>query len=123
MFISKLKKLFRYAASGAAYASANTGRPLDWCKEPDRGLPAPDLVVYLDISPEVQNERGDWGQERYEKEEMQRKVVENFVKLADDTWVRVNASQASTEIHSKILDAAMNTINMCKAKPIKDLYE
>lgn len=41
---------------------------------PDRGLPAPDLVLYLDIPLEVAEQRGGYGQERYEKREMQQQV-------------------------------------------------
>ncbi|PBK81746.1 P-loop containing nucleoside triphosphate hydrolase protein, partial [Armillaria gallica] len=41
----------RYAFSGIA-SSASKGLPYDWCRPPDAGLPAPDLVVFLDITPE-----------------------------------------------------------------------
>lgn len=48
----------RYAYSGAAYAVANSvgtqeeSLSLEWCQQPDRGLPAPDVVIFFDISPE-----------------------------------------------------------------------
>ena len=38
----------RYAYSGVAFSSAK-GMDLDWCKACDRGLPAPDCVLYLDM--------------------------------------------------------------------------
>lgn len=38
----------RYAYSGVAFTSSK-GLDLDWCKACDRGLPAPDCVIYLDI--------------------------------------------------------------------------
>lgn len=41
----------RYAYSGVAYSSAK-GLDTQWCKSGDVGLPQPDLVVYLDMSPE-----------------------------------------------------------------------
>ncbi len=31
---------------------------MEWCKAPDRGLPAPDCVLFLDVSPEVAEQRG-----------------------------------------------------------------
>lgn len=34
---------------------------------PDRGLPAPDAVIYLHLSPEAAAQRGGYGGERYEK--------------------------------------------------------
>jgi hypothetical protein len=34
---------------------------------PDRGLPAPDAVIYLHLTPEAAALRGGYGAERYEK--------------------------------------------------------
>lgn len=34
---------------------------------PDRGLPAPDAVIYLAMTPEAAALRGGYGSERYEK--------------------------------------------------------
>ena len=42
------------------------GLSKDWCKQPDVGLPAPDLVCFLDVSEEVAVKRADFGGERYE---------------------------------------------------------
>ncbi|KAM2537325.1 hypothetical protein TB2_022904 [Malus domestica] len=42
----------RYSYSGVAFSSAK-GLDIEWCKAPEIGLLAPDLVVYLDIPPEV----------------------------------------------------------------------
>jgi dTMP kinase len=33
---------------------------LEWCKAPDRGLPAPDCVLFLDVSPDVAEQRGGY---------------------------------------------------------------
>ena len=40
---------------------------LDWCKSPDHGLPEPDLVLFIDLSPEAAAARAGYGEERYEK--------------------------------------------------------
>ena len=40
----------------------------------DRGLPAPDAVLFLDLTVEAAAQRGGYGNERYEKQEMQREV-------------------------------------------------
>jgi dTMP kinase len=58
---------------------------LEWCKNPDRGLPNPDLVLYLDISIEESMKRGEFGNERYEKKAFQEKVLEMYNKLKDDS--------------------------------------
>lgn len=56
----------RYAYSGVAFSSAKVndkGEPLldsQWCKSPDIGLPAPDCVIFLDISQEEAEKRGGY---------------------------------------------------------------
>lgn len=42
--------LDRYCFSGAAFSAAKETHTLEWCKGPDRGLPKPDIVCYLDVS-------------------------------------------------------------------------
>lgn len=55
-------------------------RSMNTCcmQAPDKGLPAPDLVLYLDISIAEAERRGGFGQERYEKRELQQKVPAAF---------------------------------------------
>lgn len=71
----------RYAYSGVAFSSAKTKEDrsttssnisgsiggecshdedltIDWCKAPDVGLPAPDAVIFLDLSQEEATKRG-----------------------------------------------------------------
>jgi dTMP kinase len=57
----------RYAYSGVAFSAAKvkevTKEPvldMEWCKAPDRGLPAPDCVLFLDLSPEEAERRGGY---------------------------------------------------------------
>ena len=47
---------------------------LQWCKAPEVGLPAPDVVLFMKLSPEAAALRGGYGEERYEKTEFQNKV-------------------------------------------------
>ena len=61
----------RYAFSGVAFSAAKPGLSLDWCRQPDRGLPKPDLVCFLDVSAKEAKVRGGYGDERYEKEKFQ----------------------------------------------------
>ncbi|KAH6916426.1 P-loop containing nucleoside triphosphate hydrolase protein [Coprinopsis sp. MPI-PUGE-AT-0042] len=58
--------------------------PFEWCRAPDIGLPSPDVVLFLDISPEKAKERGGYGEERYEKEEMQKRVREVFGRIGGE---------------------------------------
>jgi dTMP kinase len=57
----------RYAYSGVAFSAAKVDPvsgeavvPLDWCQAPDRGLPAPDCVIFLDLSQEEAEQRGGY---------------------------------------------------------------
>lgn len=70
----------RYTFSGAVYSAAkhNPTLSLQWAQSPDIGLPCPDLVVFLDLDPEEAKKRGGFGEERYEKIEMQKRVRELF---------------------------------------------
>ena len=52
----------RYAHSGVAFSSAKPSleNDLDWCKACDVGLPAPDAVIFLDLSQEQAEQRGGY---------------------------------------------------------------
>jgi hypothetical protein len=63
----------RYSYSGVAYSVAQ-GLPAEWCKGTEAGLPAPDLVVFLKLSPAAAAQRAGYGEERYENVGMQTKV-------------------------------------------------
>eukprot|EP00899_Mesostigma_viride_P019292 jgi/Mesvir1/27364/Mv07174-RA.1 len=75
----------RYAYSGVAFSAAK-GLDLEWCKAPDKGLPAPDAVLFLQIPVEVAASRGGYGEERYEKVEFQKLVTSQFARLRSSTW-------------------------------------
>lgn len=115
--------LHRYAASGAAYASAYTGKDLNWCKSPDKGLPRPDLVAFLSVSEENQMSRSNWGEERFEKHEMQVNVACNFKKLHEDNWSIIDANQNIENVHKQLLEAVLQTIKSVKHTQIQTLYE
>lgn len=56
----------RYAYSGVAFTSAkpreDKGGPLSlsWCQQPDVGLPAPDAIIFLDLSQDEAEQRGGY---------------------------------------------------------------
>lgn len=63
----------RYSYSGVAYSQAQ-GLSAEWCKASEAGLPAPDLVVFLQLSPAAAAQRADYGGELYESIQLQEKV-------------------------------------------------
>ncbi|KAJ7035045.1 thymidylate kinase [Mycena alexandri] len=95
----------RYAFSGVAFSAAK-GLDLDWCRSPDVSLPAPDVTLFLDISPEKARERGGYGEERYEKEELQRKVRTIFSKISGEfsaeKWVTVDAGRSQEDVAADV---------------------
>lgn len=70
----------RYYHSGVVYSAAkhNPSLNLSWALAPERGLPCPDLVLFLDLDEETAKARGGWGNEIYEREEMQKRVKKLF---------------------------------------------
>jgi dTMP kinase len=93
----------RYAFSGVVYSHAQ-GAPLDWVKCPDQGLLRPDIVFQLDIGIDKIKERKDFGDEIYEKEEMQSKISKVFeVFHKYKYWQLINANKSKDEIHKEIV--------------------
>ncbi|TGJ81253.1 hypothetical protein E0Z10_g7511 [Xylaria hypoxylon] len=88
----------RFYHSGIVYSAAKQlpSLSLSWAKEPEIGLPRPDMVLFLDLEESVARSRGGWGGEIYEKGEMQRRVRELFWGLSmGDLGTAVSASKAA----------------------------
>uniref|UniRef100_A0A8C2QRU9 dTMP kinase n=1 Tax=Capra hircus TaxID=9925 RepID=A0A8C2QRU9_CAPHI len=86
----------RYAFSGVAFTSAKENFSLDWCKQPDVGLPKPDLVVFLQLQLAEAAARGEFGRERYESGPFQQRALQRFQQLLADPslpW-KVSAARA-----------------------------
>ncbi|KAF8318734.1 P-loop containing nucleoside triphosphate hydrolase protein [Clavulina sp. PMI_390] len=91
----------------------------EWCRAPDIGLPAPDLVLFLDVSPEIQAQRGGFGEERYEKADLQRRVREVFRRIEGEftdignggeigaslKWCRIDAGRTQDEVWDDVWEA------------------
>lgn len=99
----------RWSYSGIAYAAAEQHADMswDWLHECEADLPLPDIVVYLEIDPDVASRRGGFGTERYDDVSVLRKVAANFRRLmASDKsgrWHVVDATLPEEEVHAKIL--------------------
>lgn len=57
---------------------------LDWCKQPDVGLPKPDLILFLQLQLLDAAARGEFGLERYETGTFQEQVLLCFQQLMKD---------------------------------------
>lgn len=94
----------RYSFSGCAFTAAK-GLDYNWSYAPETGLPAPDIVLFLDVSPDVAKARGGYGVERYEKEDMQRHVRDVFQRLGKDfgpRWHVVDADQTLKQVEKDV---------------------
>ncbi|XP_034091542.1 thymidylate kinase [Gymnodraco acuticeps] len=116
----------RYAFSGVAFTSAKPGFCLDWCMKPDVGLPKPDLVMFLQLSPAEAALRGQFGEERYETNVFQRAVQQKFEHLMKDpsvNWRAIDASQSVEDVHENITTHSLNTINAAENLPLGELWK
>ncbi|KAL4195502.1 hypothetical protein AMTRI_Chr05g73620 [Amborella trichopoda] len=112
----------RYSYSGVAFSAAK-GLDLEWCKAPEMGLLAPDLVVYLDIPPEKAAERGGYGGERYEQLEFQRKVDQHYRTLHDPTWKVVDACLSMEDVEEHLRQLAKDCVSSCQnGKQLSQLW-
>ncbi|THU46625.1 hypothetical protein C4D60_Mb09t06900 [Musa balbisiana] len=113
----------RYSYSGVAFSAAK-GLDVEWCKAPEVGLIAPDLVIYLDISAEKAAERGGYGTERYEQLEFQKKVAEHYQTLHDASWKIVDGGLPVETLEERIREIALGCILTCqKGKPLSKLWQ
>ena len=71
------------------------------------GLPKPDLIIFLDIDLQTAMDRGGFGKERYEKEQVQQRVRQLFHDVID--------MEEKNEKVSRIVDAAQNVEEVSKA--------
>ena len=73
----------RYYYSGIVYSAAkdNADLSLKWARDPEIGLPRPDICLFLDIAPESAAKRGGFGDEKYETSAMQKRVRDLFYEL------------------------------------------
>lgn len=97
--------LDRYAFSGLAFSVAKN-LPMFWCMQPDAGLPAPDIIFFLDVSPETIATRSGYGQERLENVELQKRAYEAYQQMLCDytlPWVKLDASHCMFEIHNQVI--------------------
>lgn len=116
----------RYAFSGVAFTSAKPGFSLDWCMQPDVGLPKPDLVMFLQLNPAEAALRGQFGEERYENKTFQRTVQQRFEELMKDSsinWQVIDASQRVEEVHMNITKHSLNAINVAQNQPLGELWK
>ncbi|XP_014438298.1 thymidylate kinase [Tupaia chinensis] len=115
----------RYAFSGVAFTSAKENFSLEWCKQPDVGLPKPDLVLFLQLQLADAAARGQFGRERYESGPFQERVLQRFHQLMEDTsvtWKVVDASRSIEDVHQEIRVLSEEAIHTAAQRPLSELW-
>ncbi|XP_004701949.1 thymidylate kinase isoform X2 [Echinops telfairi] len=115
----------RYAFSGVAFTAAKESFSLDWCKQPDVGLPRPDLVLFLQLQLAEATRRGGFGQERYEDRAFQERALGCFQQLMQDpslVWKTVDASRSIEDVHEEIRALTEEAIHAAAHQPLGGLW-
>uniref|UniRef100_A0A8C6XR81 Thymidylate kinase n=1 Tax=Naja naja TaxID=35670 RepID=A0A8C6XR81_NAJNA len=116
----------RYAFSGVAFTGAKENFSLEWCKQPDVGLPKPDLILFLQLSTSEAAKRGEFGNERYENTSFQEKVLQCFYHLIKDkslNWKLIDASKSVEDLHKEIKSFAEEAMQEAQHKPLGELWK
>ncbi|XP_076846505.1 thymidylate kinase-like [Brachyhypopomus gauderio] len=102
------------------------GFSLEWCMQPDMGLPKPDLVIFMQVNPAAAAQRGEFGAERYETSAFQLQVQENFEQLREDpsvNWKIIDADGSIEEVHTNIKMLCEDAVNSAKNLPLGELWK
>jgi dTMP kinase len=113
----------RYYYSGCVYTAAKEfpGMDLAWCRQPEVGLPRPDICLFLDVSAEAAMCRGGYGAERYEKKELQDRVRKLFGELQQhhdegEDVIVVNADRSVDEVGEEIRKVVNDAMAIVESK-------
>lgn len=112
----------RYIYSGCVYSAAknNPKLGLRWARHPEEGLPRPDVCIFLELSPAEAAKRGGFGEERYEKKELQDRVRELFNEMKKspdgDDFVTINAGASIEQVQNSIWDAVKSVCDRVDAE-------
>ena len=98
----------RYLASSVAYGEVQGLDPA-WLLDIQRGLPAPDLTLFLDIAPDTAVVRKAKGRDRYERDlELLSRVRTSYQRQATgEGWVLLNGEAPKADV-ARAVDAAVS---------------
>lgn len=105
----------RYIYSGCVYSAAknNPSLDLDWARHPEEGLPRPDVCIFLDLAAAEAANRGGYGEERYEKKELQDRVRELFATMRassdGEDFVTIDAGRSVNEVAAAVGNIVQTT--------------
>lgn len=97
------------------------GLNYNYCKNPDKGLPKPDKVFFLDLPPLLAQQREDYGEERYESLEIQTRVRSAFVQLLQDNQYihKLDVTRQSIESVHQALKQELTPLLESSQEPLR----
>ena len=131
----------------SAFPSAKPGLDIPWCQAADVGLPAPDVILFMDLQIEKASLRGGFGGERYESTVFQTVVRTRFDALRliveaaaagtnpatinsgsgtsgdSSPWVQVDADGTIDAIHGRLRALVDPIISRVAHSPIRALWD
>ncbi|CDK25222.1 unnamed protein product [Kuraishia capsulata CBS 1993] len=110
----------RYIFSGVAYSAAK-GLEREWCVSPDLGLPSPDIVIFFKFKDTAKaTERGQYGEERYEKVEFQKLVRHEFEKFEEESSGSWNVVYVDDKPIAEVAEEVWQIVGSVCEKGIED---
>ena len=93
----------RYHHSNIPYGMAN-GLKRSWLESLDRGLPEPDVVVLLDITPKISLARKPGGRDIHERDlSYLERVRKQYLELArEEDWIVINGEKSIEQVSRDI---------------------
>lgn len=116
----KIVVMDRYYYSNIAYQSASGIEAEKIRKLNEEIAPKPDLVILLDLSPEIALKRIESRGKTtvFEDKDYLEKVRENFLRIADEKTVIVNAEKPLSEVKEEVVKAVkklLDSYNSCRS--------
>lgn len=101
----------RYYQSNLVYGISH-GLNLNWLLNLDRGLPREDVVIVLEVSPDISYRRVPKDRDTFEMDQkLLTEVNKNYRKLAKRfNWKLVNGEKISEEVHNEIMDIVIKIL-------------
>jgi dTMP kinase len=94
----------RYYPSNLVYGISN-GLNINWLLNLDKGLPREDIVIVLEVSPKMSNQRIVNGQDIFENDQkLLTEVHKNYRKLAKQfKWKIIDGEKSKEQVHQEVI--------------------
>lgn len=95
----------RYSHTRVAYGAASGLSPVR-CAVEEAGLPQPDVVVFIDVTPAVAEERGGAGG----GEAFHLAARAELLRMTDASWCVVDGTAPPPQVHARIMERVLSEI-------------